>query len=85
VFSHTLLDAFPTLWEPTTPWEGLFWPLLSPGFSEAGAPTVLGLLRNSLGQPYFLSEFVFLAIALYVWRVDGYPGLGLLIRRPELA
>lgn len=73
--AHTLLDALPILWDSTTPWEALFWPLLSPGFSEEGAPTILGLLRDSLGQPYFLSEFLFLAFALYVWRADGYPGL----------
>jgi len=84
VFSHTFLDALPILWEPTTPWEGLFWPLLSPGgVSGEGAPTILGLLRDSLGQPYFLSEFVFLAIALFVWRADGYPGLGLIFERPD--
>lgn len=80
--SHTLLDAFPILWDAETPWEALFWPLLSPGgVSGEGAPTILGLLRDSLGQPYFLSEFLFLALALYVWRADGYPGLGPVIGR----
>jgi len=81
--SHTLLDALPIIWEPTTPWEGLFWPLLSPGgVSGEGAPTVLGLLRESLGQPYFLSEFVLFVLALYVWRADGYPGIAF-FERPE--
>lgn len=82
VISHTLLDALPILWESTTPWEGLFWPLLSPGgVSGEGAPTVLGLLRDSLGQPYFLSEFVLLVVALFVWRADGYPGLSQVLGR----
>jgi membrane-bound metal-dependent hydrolase YbcI (DUF457 family) len=84
--SHTLLDALPAIWDPTTPWEALIWPLLpSPGVSGEGAPTVLGLLRDSLGQPYFLSEFLFLAAALSVWRADGYPGLGLVFDRSEPA
>ncbi|WP_436903317.1 metal-dependent hydrolase [Halovenus halobia] len=82
VISHTLLDALPILWDPETPWEGLVWPLLSPGgVSGEGAPTVLGLLRDSLGEPYFLTEFVLLAVALAVWRADGYPGLAPLLRR----
>lgn len=80
--SHTLLDALPVLWEPTTPWQALVWPLLAVGgVSGEGAPTILGLLRESIGQPYFLSEFVFFAVALLVWRADGYPALGLLFGR----
>lgn len=80
--SHTFLDALPVLWDSTTPWEALFWPLLSPGgVSGEGAPSILGLLRSSLGQPYFLSEFAFFAVALLVWRADGYPGLEPLIGR----
>ncbi|MXR52808.1 metal-dependent hydrolase [Halovenus sp. WSH3] len=76
LISHALLDVVPVFWEPTTPWEGLFWPLLAsgPGPDEA-TPTVLGLLQNSLTAPYFYVEFLLLAAALYVWRVDGYPGL----------
>ena len=85
VISHTVLDALPILWEPTTPWEGLFWPLLSPGFPEKGAPTVLGLLRDSLGEPYFLAQFVLFAVALYAWRADGYPGLAPLLARANPA
>lgn len=86
VISHTVLDALPILWEPTTPWEGLVWPLLSPGgVSGEGAPTVVGLLRDSLGDPYFVAEFVLLAVALYAWRADGYPGLAPLLRRANPA
>lgn len=82
--SHTLLDAVPVLWEPTTPWEGLFWPLLSMGSGgpDEAVPTILDLLRASLTEPYFLSEFLLLAVALLVWRADGYPGLGLVFDRP---
>jgi hypothetical protein len=83
--SHTLLDTVPILWDPGAPWEALFWPLLSPGLSSDGAPTVLGLFRDSLGNPYFLLEFLLLGIALLVWRADGYPGLRLLFDRPTPA
>jgi membrane-bound metal-dependent hydrolase YbcI (DUF457 family) len=83
--SHTLLDAVPVLWDPGAPWEALFWPVLSPGLSAEGAPTVLGLLRSSLGNPYFLLEFLLLGVALLVWRADGYPGLGLFFDRPKPA
>ena len=72
--SHSLVDAFPAVWGDTSP-SFLLWPLLSVETYENGSPTVLGLLRDSLGEPYFLSEFVFAAIALVVWRRDGYPGL----------
>ena len=79
--SHTLLDSLPILWEPSTPWEGIVWPLLSPGgISGEGAPSIPKLLENSASEPYFLAEFLLLALALYVWRADGYPGLGLLRR-----
>jgi hypothetical protein len=79
VVSHTLLDSLPILWEPTTPWEGLFWPLLSPGgVSGEGAPSIPALLTKSATEPYFFAEFVLLGLALYVWRADGYPGLALL-------
>jgi membrane-bound metal-dependent hydrolase YbcI (DUF457 family) len=84
VISHALLDAFPILWDPSAPWETLFWPVLSPELS-GDAPSVLAMLRGSLGQPYLLLEFVLLAVALVVWRADGYPGLGLLSRRPDPA
>lgn len=76
--SHSLVDAAPVLWNPDATWEFLLWPVLSvPGYEE-GAPSVLALLQESLTDPYFLLEFVFLGIAFILWRADGYPGLELL-------
>ncbi len=72
--SHALVDAMPALWGGTDP-GFLLWPLVPVESYEEGAPTVMGLLRSSLGEPYFLLEFVLLGIALVVWRWDGYPGL----------
>ncbi len=72
--SHTLVDALPAVWGGTNP-SFLLWPLLSVESYESGAPTVLGLLQNSIGEPYFLAEFVLAAFALVAWRRDGYPGL----------
>lgn len=81
VVSHTLLDSLPILWNPSTPWEGIVWPLLSPGgISGRGLPPILALFKKSATEPYFIAEFVLLALALYVWRADGYPGLGLIRR-----
>ncbi len=76
--SHAVVDAVPALWMGVDEATFLLWPLISVERYEEGAPTVLGLLRESLTDPYFLSEFVFLAVALAVWRADGYPGLELL-------
>ncbi len=75
--SHSLVDAAPALWRTGENVDFLVWPLISVESYEEGAPTVLGLLRESLTDPYFLSEFLFMAIALLVWRADGYPGLEL--------
>lgn len=73
--SHALIDALPIIWLDDASIAFLVWPVLSVGGYEEGAPTVLGLLRESMTDPYFLSEFVFLVLALVVWRADGYPGL----------
>ena len=72
--SHSLVDALPVLWGGTNP-SFLLWPVLSVEPYESGAPTVLGLLADSIGQPYFQAEFVIAALAFLVWRRDGYPGL----------
>lgn len=72
--SHALVDALPALWGGTDP-SFLLWPALPVESYESGSPSVLALLADSLDDPYFLSEFVFAAIALVVWRRDGYPGL----------
>ena len=73
--SHALVDAAPVLWDPTASADFLLWPLVSVDTYESGAPTVLELLQGSLTDPYFLSEFVLLAITLVVWRHHGYPGI----------
>jgi hypothetical protein len=75
VLSHPLVDAAPVLWSDQSV-NFLAWPIL-PVFSEGPSPTLLGLLRSSLDDPYFLLEFFLLAVALAVWRADGYPGVEL--------
>jgi hypothetical protein len=72
--SHTLVDAAPALWGGTDP-SFLLWPALPVEEYESGAPSVTALLLESLGDPYFLSEFVFAALAFALWRRDDYPGL----------
>jgi len=77
--SHVLVDALPALWGGTDP-GFLLWPLIPVEPYGNGAPTVTALFVESLGDPYFLSEFVFAAIALIVWRWEGYPGLDVVRR-----
>ncbi|RQG96169.1 metal-dependent hydrolase [Natrarchaeobius oligotrophus] len=77
VLSHALVDTIPALWGGTDP-SFLLWPLVPVEPYENGAPTVFGLLLDSLGDPYFLSEFLFAALALVMWRRDGCPGTELL-------
>ena len=74
--SHLLADVFPVLWGAADP-AILVWPLLPLEPYPDGAPTIAGLLAESLGEPYFLAEFVLAAIAVVVWRHEGYPGLTL--------
>ncbi len=74
--SHSLVDAVPALWGEDAA-SHLLWPLTPVETYEEGAPTVLGLLADSITDPYFLSEFVFAALAFALWRADGYPGLEL--------
>ena len=73
--SHTVVDAVPALWEGSSSAIHLLWPLIPAETYEDGAPSVLALLRNSMGDPYFLAEFVLAAIAFVLWRAHGYPGL----------
>ncbi|MXV60994.1 metal-dependent hydrolase [Natronorubrum sp. JWXQ-INN-674] len=73
--SHSLVDALPALWGDTASAEHLLWPVTPVEPYETGAPSVLQLFQDSLGDPYFLSEFVLAAIAFVLWRRDGYPGL----------
>jgi len=76
---HVLADSLPSLWTD----EGvafLLWPLLAVQPYESGAPTVGGLLADSLGSPYLLVEFGLAALAVECWRRDGYPGVDTLRR-----
>lgn len=85
--SHVLVDAVPALWGGSD-WYHLLWPLTSVEPYESGAPSVIDLFVASLGDPFFLLEFVLAGVALVVWYRDGYPGLSLvkrtLGREPEL-
>ena len=73
--SHSLVDAVPALWGDWVAAEHLLWPLTPVTAYESGAPSVLALLQDSMGDPYFISEFVLAAVAVVVWRRDGSPGL----------
>ena len=73
--SHSLVDAAPALWREGSSADFLLWPLLPVEEYEEGAPSVTQLFLESLSDPYFLSEFVFLSIALLLWSRAGYPGL----------
>ena len=74
--SHLLADVVPALWGAADP-AILVWPLLPLEPYPDGAPTIMGLLADSLGEPYFAAEFVLAALAVVVWRREGYPGLAL--------
>lgn len=74
--SHALVDALPVLWGGTEA-NFLLWPLLSVEPYESGAPSIIDLFVSSLGDPYFLAEFVLAGLAFVAWRHDGYPGLEL--------
>jgi len=79
---HVLADSLPSLWTD----EGvafLLWPLLAVEPYESGAPTVGGLLADSLGSPYLLVEFGLAALAVVIWRHDGYPGVAAVRHRLE--
>jgi len=74
--SHLLADVVPALWGAADP-AILVWPLLPLEPYPDGAPSIAGLLAESLGEPYFLAEFGLAAIAVVVWRREGYPGVEL--------
>lgn len=65
--SHSLVDAVPVLWDEEASANFLLWPLLPIEEYEDGPPTILALLSESLSEPYFLSEFLFLGIAVVLW------------------
>lgn len=76
ILSHPVADALPALWGSASA-DFLLWPLVAVEVPES-YPTLLGLLRSSLTDPYFLVELVLLVVALSFWRLDGYPGRQLL-------
>ncbi|WP_339104184.1 metal-dependent hydrolase [Haloterrigena salinisoli] len=73
--SHTLVDVLPMVWDAETRPNQLLWPITPVEPYEGGPPTVLGLLRDSLTEPYFLAQWVLAAVAFTYWRRHGYPGL----------
>lgn len=75
--SHVVFDALPALWSATS-LNFLLWPTLPLGPHESGAPSLVELVTESVGEPYFLLQFGLAAVALVYWRRDGYPGLGVL-------
>lgn len=74
LFSHPIVDALPALWTDTDV-AMLLWPLLAVEPYEEGVPSIAELLAGSMGEPYFLLEFVLAAVALVVWHRHGHPGL----------
>lgn len=80
--SHTFADAVPALWG-TDEAAFLLWPWLSITPYEGGSPAIMGLLLDSLGDPFFFAEFVLGVVAIVLWRRDGYPGLRLITTTVE--
>ncbi len=78
---HVFLDALPAVWEDPTSIEWLLFPLLPVQPYPEGPPTILGLLMDSLQDPFFYLEFVLFAFAFRAWQVRGYPGWTLLRKR----
>lgn len=72
--SHAIVDAVPALWGGGGA-NHLLWPVTPVESYESGAPSVTALFLESLGDPYFLLEFVLAAVALVAWRRNGSPGL----------
>lgn len=79
--SHLVLDALPVLWDAEASAGFLLYPIVPIETYDNGAPTIMGLLLNSLNDPYFHLEFVFLAIALVLWHRHQYPGIQWLYKR----
>lgn len=66
--SHMLMDLLPMLWNPGGSANMLLYPILPLEPYPEGAPTILGLLTGQLTNPYFLFEYVLVAVAVLVWR-----------------
>lgn len=78
--AHLVADSLPVLWGDTGI-SYLLWPLLAVEPYESGPPSIIALFTESLGQPYFLAEFVLAGLAVVLWQRDGYPGLASIRRR----
>lgn len=72
--SHPLVDAFPSLWQSGTA-SFLLWPVTSVDPYEGAPPGLFELLSSAAAEPYFVSEFVLFALAVWVWQREGAPGL----------
>ena len=74
--SHVLLDNLPVLWNPDESAASLLWPVTTVE-SQAGAPAVGSVLRDTLGEPYLWAELVLVVVAVGVWyslrRVGSIP------------
>lgn len=80
--SHSFLDALPALWRDPVDAYFLLWPLLPvEDYDDDVSTSVLerlheGFLANpELASAYFLSEFLLLGGAVWLWHRDGYPAL----------
>lgn len=73
--SHTLVDSVPALWSETGAGY-LLYPVVPVEPYKEGAPSIAELLAGSVGDPWFLLEFVLAAAALVAWHRDGRPGFG---------
>lgn len=73
--SHALVDALPVLWRDDATAAFLLYPLVAVEPYDTGPPSVLGLMIDSMGDPYVLLEFVLFGVALVLWSRHGYPGL----------
>jgi len=83
VFAHAAMDALPILWNDGSSVDFLLWPVRPVELGPKGTPDPVELLVTQAGEPYFLLEFVLLAVALAWWYRDGCPGAGVLRRRGE--
>ena len=72
--SHLLLDALPALWRSEANAGFLLYPIVPVEPYADESPSILSLLVDSLYDPYFHLEFVFLGLALIAWSRHGYPG-----------
>lgn len=73
--SHVLVDAVPSLWDPTNTYRFLLWPVQTVPPSGGGTPTLTSVFFDAVTEPYFLGQFLLFGLAVALWRSDGYPGM----------